>query len=115
MWVFAKAWISQSMRIVVTPLAKKQAKTTTGAGPATVIGTTALPASGRQDMGWAVPGPVLRRDRATTGVTEPLEDGTTAQTDVKDVRKRDIAVFNLYHLQLILFKNASCIDIDIRY
>merc|ERR1712227_1093900 len=63
-------------------------------------------------MGWAVPGPVLRRDRATTGVTEPLEDGTTAQTGVKDVRKRDIAVFNL---QLILFKNASCIDIDIRY
>merc|ERR1719438_209552 len=59
-------------------------------------------------MGWAVPGLVLRRDRATTGVTEPLEDGTTAQTDVKDVRKRDIAVFNLYHLQLILFKNASC-------
>merc|ERR1719270_2827934 len=30
-------------------------------------------------MGWTVPGHVLRRDRATTGVTEPLEDGTTAQ------------------------------------
>merc|ERR1719367_78890 len=44
-------------------------------------------------MGWAVPGHVLRRDRATTGVTEPLEDGTTAQTGVKDVRKREIALF----------------------
>ena len=78
----------------MTPLAKKQAKTTTGAGPATVIGTTALPASGRQDMGWAVPGPVLRRDRDTIGVTEPLEDGTTAQTGVKDVRNREITVFH---------------------
>ena len=86
------------MRIVVTPLAKKQVKTTTGAGPATMIGTTALRTIGTQDMGWAVPGPVLRRDRATTGVIEQLEDGTTAQTGVKDVRKRDIAVFNLYHL-----------------
>ena len=86
------------MGIVVTPLAKKQARTTTGAGLATMIGTIALRTIGTQDMGWAVPGNVLRRDRATTGVTEPLEDGTTAQTGVKDVRKRDIAVFNLYHL-----------------
>ena len=71
----------------MTPLAKKQAKTTTGAGPATVIGTTALPASGRQDMGWAVPGPVLRRDRATTGAIEQLEDGITARTGVKMLLK----------------------------
>ena len=89
------------MGIVVTPLAKKQARTITGAGPATMIGTTALRTIGTQDMGWAVPGPVLRRDRDTIGVIEPLEDGTTAQTGVKGVRKREITVFNLYHLYVI--------------
>ena len=82
------------MGIVVTPLAKKQARTTTGAGLATMIGTIALRTIGTQDMGWAVPGPVLRRDRATIGVIEPLEDGTTAQTGVKDVRNREITVFH---------------------
>ena len=75
------------MRIVVTPLAKKQAKTTTGAGPATMIGTTALRTIGTQGMGWAVPGPVLRRDRATTGAIEQLEDGITARTGVKMLLK----------------------------
>ena len=35
------------------------------------------------------------RYRATIGVIETLEDGTTAQTGVKDVRKREITVFNL--------------------
>ena len=66
----------------MTPLAQKQAKNTTGAGLPTMIGTIALPTSGLQDMGWAVPGPVPGRDRTTIGVIELEEDGTTAQTGV---------------------------------
>jgi len=70
------------MGTVVTPLAQKQAKNTTGAGLATMIGTIALPTSGLQDMGCGVPGPVPGRDRTTIGVIELEEDGTTAQTGV---------------------------------
>ena len=83
------------MGIVVTPHAQGMVRITTGAGLQIMIGTTVQRASGILDMDWDVLGPVLRECTATTGVTEPLEDGTTAQTDVNCIY---LLIYMLYIL-----------------